>query len=141
MQTLKQRIIGVAALILTAVVNQGHAQTDGTQADTNQNVVEAAVQRRKAAEGQTAGSSATPAASPIGSVGPAAAPSSGIGFSAMGESGGSDNPTAGPCPGFFQQVFSVVDTNAAALNDTNLYNELLSFPTDTNTGPDLQIML
>jgi len=134
-----QGIIGMAMLIIAAI--QGQAQTDGTQTGTNQNVVEAAVQRRKAAEGQTAGSSTSPAASPTGSEGPAASSLSGIGFSAMGESGGSDDPASGPCPGFVQQVFSVVDTNAAASNDTNLYNELLSFPTNTNTGPELQIML
>jgi hypothetical protein len=63
-------------------------------------------------------------------------------FSTMDEPvPGSSGGSQGPCPGFSQQVFSVVDTNAVAANDTNLYNELLRFPADTNTGPDLQIML
>ena len=38
------------------------------------------------------------------------------------------------------QSFSVIDTNFAAGNDTNLYNALLSFPNDTNALPTLQIM-
>ncbi len=40
---------------------------------------------------------------------------------------------------FAGHVFSVIDTNDAAMNDTNLYNACLSFPEDTNTAPTLQI--
>jgi hypothetical protein len=54
----------------------------------------------------------------------------------------------GPAPGgaglrnsarFASQGFSVVDTNFAASTDTNLYQACLSFPSDTNTLPTLQI--
>jgi|GEM_PF-1039476 len=38
------------------------------------------------------------------------------------------------------QSFSVIDTNVAAVNDTNLYNALSSFPDTTNTSPTLQIL-
>lgn len=65
-------------------------------------------------------------------------------FGAMDDPGGSSPSGSGgstPCPGFAQQVFSVLDTNYVDSVDTNLYNELLLFPTDTNTAPDLQIML
>ena len=40
---------------------------------------------------------------------------------------------------FMGHAFSLVDTNDAALNDTNLYNACLSFPDTTNAGPNLQI--
>lgn len=40
---------------------------------------------------------------------------------------------------YMAQSFSVVDTNDAAANDTNLYNALLAFGDDTNTAPTLQI--
>ncbi|HWX22436.1 MAG TPA: hypothetical protein VN578_21250 [Candidatus Binatia bacterium] len=40
---------------------------------------------------------------------------------------------------FMHQIFSIVDTNHAAANDTNIYNACLSFPDDTNTAPALQI--
>ena len=36
-------------------------------------------------------------------------------------------------------MFSVINTNDAALNDTNLYNACTSFADDTNTAPTLQI--
>jgi len=42
---------------------------------------------------------------------------------------------------FMPQTFSLIDTNDAASNDTNLYNFLISFPDDTNTYPTLQIKL
>lgn len=42
---------------------------------------------------------------------------------------------------FAAQHFTLIDTNAAAQNDTNLYNFLLTFPDDTNTYPTLQIKL
>jgi hypothetical protein len=38
-----------------------------------------------------------------------------------------------------EQTFSVIDTNDAAANDTNLYNACISFPDDTNTVGTLQI--
>ncbi len=40
---------------------------------------------------------------------------------------------------FVGQAFSVIDTNDAAANDTNLYNACIWFPEDTNTSPTLQI--
>jgi hypothetical protein len=40
---------------------------------------------------------------------------------------------------FMAQTFQLLDTNLVALTDTNLYNILLAFPADTNTGPSLQI--
>jgi len=40
---------------------------------------------------------------------------------------------------FAAQAFSLIDTNDAAANDTNLYNACLSFAADTNSGPTLQI--
>ncbi|MDB6021350.1 MAG: hypothetical protein JWQ04_1207 [Pedosphaera sp.] len=40
---------------------------------------------------------------------------------------------------FKYQVFSAIDTNAVASADTNLYNALLAFQTDTNALPVLQI--
>lgn len=40
---------------------------------------------------------------------------------------------------FIAHVFSVIDTNAAAITDTNLYNACISFPDDTNAFPTLQI--
>ena len=40
---------------------------------------------------------------------------------------------------FAAQTFSVIDTNALAITDTNLYNACISFPPDTNTAATLQI--
>jgi hypothetical protein len=40
---------------------------------------------------------------------------------------------------FMNQAFSLIDTNDAAVNDTNLYYACLSFPDDTNTAATLQI--
>jgi hypothetical protein len=40
---------------------------------------------------------------------------------------------------FMAHAFSLIDTNDAAVNDTNLYNFLFTFPIDTNALPDLQI--
>jgi len=40
---------------------------------------------------------------------------------------------------FIGHAFSVIDTNDAAANDTNLYNACISFADDTNTAPTLQI--
>ncbi len=37
------------------------------------------------------------------------------------------------------QAFLLLNTNAVAINDTNLYNALLAFGDDTNTSPKLQI--
>ena len=59
-----------------------------------------------------------------------------------GDGGGDDPPP--PIPNyqkFVEQVFSLVDTNNAAVNDTNLYNACVSFADDGNTGPNLQIGL
>ena len=54
----------------------------------------------------------------------------------------SDNPdTRRNYEKFAPQSFSVINTNDAAANDTNLYNFLISFPPDTNTYPTLQIKL
>lgn len=64
-------------------------------------------------------------------------------FSADGADGSGGGPGGGGqggCPGFLQNVFSLIDTNYTALTDTNLYHELLLFPNDSNTGPDLQVM-
>jgi hypothetical protein len=61
-----------------------------------------------------------------------------------GGDGGSGDPPS-PLPNirnyqkFIGQAFSVIDTNDAAANDTNLYNACISFPEDTNTAPALQI--
>ena len=41
---------------------------------------------------------------------------------------------------YIGQVFSVINTNDAAYNDTNLFNALLAFSDDTNTTPILQIL-
>jgi hypothetical protein len=38
------------------------------------------------------------------------------------------------------QTFAVIDTNAAAVNDTNLYNTLASFSDDNGTNPVLQVL-
>jgi hypothetical protein len=38
------------------------------------------------------------------------------------------------------QSFSVIDTNAAAESDTNLYNALLAFADDSSTDPTLQVL-
>jgi hypothetical protein len=54
--------------------------------------------------------------------------------------GGGGGSASQPCGGLIEQGFSLIDTNDAAENDTNLYNALLTFPADTNIGPDLQIM-
>lgn len=69
-------------------------------------------------------------------------------FGAMGDpspQGGSGGSGSGlssqPCAGLSQQVFSLLVTNDVAENDTNLYNALLNFPSDTNSAPDLQVML
>lgn len=40
---------------------------------------------------------------------------------------------------FMAQTFSLLDTNAVAQMDTNLYNVVISFPNDTNTAATLQI--
>jgi hypothetical protein len=40
---------------------------------------------------------------------------------------------------YMEQTFSLIDTNAAAANDTDLYNACLAFGNDTNTVPVLQI--
>jgi hypothetical protein len=57
------------------------------------------------------------------------------------QGGGAGGGSSGPCPGFAQEVFSLLDTNDVASVDTNLYNELVLFPPDTSAGPNLQIML
>jgi len=41
---------------------------------------------------------------------------------------------------YMAQSFSVIDTNDAAANDTNLYNACVAFGDDTNTVPVLQIV-
>jgi hypothetical protein len=38
------------------------------------------------------------------------------------------------------QSFSVIDTNAAAVDDTNLYNALLAFADDNSASPTLQVL-
>ena len=40
---------------------------------------------------------------------------------------------------FMGHLFSVINTNAASLNDTNVYNACLAFPEDTNTAGVLQV--
>jgi hypothetical protein len=40
---------------------------------------------------------------------------------------------------FMAQTFSLIDTNDAAANDTNLFGACIFFPDDTNTYPTLQI--
>jgi hypothetical protein len=61
-----------------------------------------------------------------------------------GEDGGPYDPPP-PAPNipnyqkFMGQAFSLIDTNDAAANDTNLYSACISFPDDTNTAPTLQI--
>jgi hypothetical protein len=61
-----------------------------------------------------------------------------------GGGGGSGDPPPPPpnIPNyqkFIGQAFTVIDTNNAAANDTNLYNVCISFADDTNTAPTLQI--
>src|ERR1035441_62835 len=60
-----------------------------------------------------------------------------------GEAGAGNPPTPSPTipnyAKFMAQTFSLLDTNAVALMDTNLYNVLISFPNDTNTAATLQI--
>ena len=55
----------------------------------------------------------------------------------------SDSPSAPPdisnYAKFMAQSFSVIDTNDAAANDSNLYNACVAFGDDTNTFPVLQI--
>jgi hypothetical protein len=60
-------------------------------------------------------------------------------FSTDSGSGSGDPP---PCnyQKFAQQSFSVIDTNEAATDNTNFYDLLITFPRDTNTAADLQIM-
>jgi hypothetical protein len=41
---------------------------------------------------------------------------------------------------YIGQYFSVIDTNDAAVNNTNIYNSLLTFADDTGTSPSLQIL-
>jgi len=59
------------------------------------------------------------------------------------EGGDDDSPPPPPDIANYQkfigQAFSVIDTNAAAANDTNLYSACISFPGDTNTVGTLQI--
>jgi len=96
-------------------------------------VVGAAVERRKAAR-----QAGQPAAQGSAAFNGAAMVAAGAGGSPAGPQ--TPGPASG-CPGFVGQVFSLLDTNNAAANDPNLYSALLSFPQDTNTGPNLQIML
>jgi hypothetical protein len=42
---------------------------------------------------------------------------------------------------FMAHEFTMIDTNQTAQVDTNLYEALLSFPPDTNSGPNLQVLL
>lgn len=60
-----------------------------------------------------------------------------------GEGGGTNSPpepdTRRNYAKFMNQAFSLIDTNAAAQTDTNLYGALLAFPEDTNSTPTLQI--
>ena len=59
-----------------------------------------------------------------------------------GGGGAQTNPLPDPRRNFEKfmgQAFSLVDTNDAAINNTNLYYACLSFPDDTNTAPTLQI--
>jgi len=64
----------------------------------------------------------------------------------VGDGCGSENLTTNTVPSvstyvkFIGQFFSVIDTNKAAIYNTNLYKTLLSFATDTNTSPVLQIL-
>lgn len=59
------------------------------------------------------------------------------------DDGGGDPPPPPPdIPNyqkFMGQAFSVIDTNDAAMNDTNLYRACISFPDDTSTVGTLQI--
>lgn len=62
-----------------------------------------------------------------------------------GEGGGDPGPDPTPdtrrnYEKFMAHLFSVIDTNAAAQVDINLYNACISFPPDTNTSGTLQIM-
>lgn len=61
-----------------------------------------------------------------------------------GGSGGGAPPEDGPdLPNsveFMAQACSLLNTNAVAQTDTNLYNALLLFPEDTNTTANLQIL-
>ena len=77
---------------------------------------------------------------------PSAAKASARGMALQDESeeGGGDDlmsppPDLANYQKFNGQVFSVIDTNDAAMTDTALYNACLSFPVDTNTAPTLQI--
>ena len=65
-------------------------------------------------------------------------------FTPPGDEGGSGDPPTPPpdipnSQKFIGQVFSLIDTNAAAANDINLYNACISFPNDTSTAAVLQI--
>jgi len=52
----------------------------------------------------------------------------------------SDPPDISNYLKYMAQSFSVIDTNAAAANDTNLYNACVALGDDTNTVPLLQIV-
>jgi hypothetical protein len=75
---------------------------------------------------------------------PTRASRTGMAFQSEEEEGGGDDLLTPPpdirnYQKFIRQAFSVVDTNNAAVNDTNLYNTCISFPYDASTGPTLQI--
>lgn len=64
-------------------------------------------------------------------------------FGSGGGGSPADSPSSPPdisnYAKFLAQSFSLIDTNDAAVNDTNLYNACLGFGNDTNTYPVLQI--
>ncbi len=65
------------------------------------------------------------------------------GFDEGGEGGNPDSnspPDISNHLKFMAQFFSVIDTNAAAVNDTNLYGAVLGFPEVAGTNSTLQMM-
>ncbi len=67
-----------------------------------------------------------------------AQPTPGGGGGGTNSSGGSINTNRNYIK-FMNQVFSLIDTNAVAQTDTNLYNALIAFPNTTDTNSTLQV--
>ena len=67
----------------------------------------------------------------------------GFNLPSFNDTGGTDSNSNNPpdisnYTKYMGNVFSLIDTNAVASGDTNLYNALLTFRDTTNTSPTLQ---
>ena len=138
--TIQLTLAGLLALASAPALN---AQTTEEQRATIRAQVEANIQRMKEATAQML-LDRLMAASNYAAQFQAESESMQFNFPFPGGGGGGTNPPPAPdlrrnAEKFARQTFSMIDTNAAAIADTNLYNACMSFPADTNMFSTLQI--